>query len=83
HAPHGFFDDLSVTKAIPLHRELNFRLQAEFLNVFNHPVFGIPSGGLSSFSGVQSSSFGLGRVTNGNVNGAFGRVIELRGNVEF
>jgi len=83
HAPHGFFDDLSVTKAIPLHRELNFRLQAEFLNVFNHPVFGIPSGGLSSFSGVQSNSFGLGSVTNGNVNGAFGRVIELRGNVEF
>lgn len=86
HGPHGFFDDLSVTKAIPLHRELNFRLQAEFLNVFNHPVFSVPSvssGGLSSFSGVQSNSFGLGGVTNGNVNGAFGRVIELRGNVEF
>jgi len=75
HAPHGFYQDLSVSKTVPLHEQFRFRLQGEFLNVWNHPVFGGPSGS------IQSTSFGRGGVTN-TLSG-FGRIIELRGNFEF
>ncbi len=79
HGPHAFFQDMSVSKAIPIHRQLNFLLQGEFLNVWNHPVFGNSAGSFNS--SVQSSGFGQGVVTNEGLG--FGRIIELRGNVEF
>ncbi len=81
HGPNGYFQDLSVTKGIPLHHEISMRLQGEFLNVFNHPVFGNTA---NSFDyGVQDNGFGTGTVTNGGANGAFGRIIELRANIDF
>ncbi len=79
HGPHAFFQDLSVSKAIPIHKQLNFLLQGEFLNVWNHPVFGNSAGSFNSY--VQSSGFGQGVVTNEGLG--FGRIIELRGNLEF
>ena len=86
HGPHAFFQDLSVSKSIPIHNEFKFRLQSEFLNVWNHPVFAANYGGNSpafyqSNTSVQSSSFGQGYVTNEGLG--FGRIIELRGNIEF
>ncbi|HEY5215142.1 MAG TPA: TonB-dependent receptor [Acidobacteriaceae bacterium] len=79
HGPHAFFQDLSVSKSIPIHRQLSFLLQGEFLNVWNHPVFGNSAGSFNS--SVQSTGFGQGSITN-EVLG-FGRIIELRGNVQF
>jgi hypothetical protein len=81
HGPHGFYDDVSVTKTVPIRREMNFRIQAEFLNAFNHPVFGNSSSQTSAAgsinSSVQSNSFGLGGISNSS------RLIELRANVDF
>ena len=82
HGPHAFYEDLSLTKAIQIHENVNFRLQSEFLNVWNHPVFGNFTNSEASFNGsVQENGFGTGTVTN--TNNGFGRIIELRANLEF
>lgn len=74
--PHGFYHDLSLSKSVAVHDNMRFRLQGEFLNVWNHPVFGsIPSSMLSG--NVQSTNFGLAQVTNNP------RHIEIRANFEF
>jgi len=73
HGPRYFQDDLSITKAVAIREKLRFNLQGEFLNVFNHPAFGIPD------RGVQDPGFG---VTSGTV-GFGARQIELRANIEF
>ncbi len=71
HGPHQTFDDMSLSKRFPITERIHFVFQGEFLNIFNHPVFG-------NFSpGIQNFSFGTGSVTNAS------RVIELRANVEF
>ncbi len=80
HGPHAFNQDLSLTKAIPIFRELNFNLQGEFLNVWNHPTFGNTS--FSQDAGVQDGSFAQSGLTNANPNG-YGRIIEIRGNINF
>jgi len=64
--------DLSVTKLIPIHESLNFTLQAEFPNVFNHVAWA----GMDT--GVQDTTFG---TTNATANNP--RNIELRGNFQF
>jgi hypothetical protein len=85
HGPRQFYQDLSLTKTIPIHEALRFRLQASFLNAWNHPVFG-DNGGSGFVNGrIQDYGFGLGGVTNessGETPG-FGRVIEIRGNIDF
>jgi hypothetical protein len=62
---------MSVTKSVPIRENLHFSLQAEFLNAFNHPVWGNPSGS------VQSNTFGTASVISAP------RAIELRANIEF
>ncbi len=89
HGPRQFYQDMELTKVFPIHEQMNFNVQASFINVWNHPVFGYangfgpaPNGSASSFqSSVQSTGFGQGGPTNES-NG-FGRVIELRGNFTF
>ncbi|HXY14936.1 MAG TPA: carboxypeptidase-like regulatory domain-containing protein [Terriglobales bacterium] len=86
---HVWNDDLSLTKDVPIHERFRFSLQAEFLNLFNHPNFTTP--GLQPFyfgsTNVQSSSFGQAGLLNftnvptNNNNSA--RVIELRANITF
>lgn len=78
HGPHAFYQDMSVSKAMTIHEQLRFLLQGEFLNVWNHTVFGSTAGSFNNY--VQSTGFGQGGVTN---QGSFGRQIELRGNFEF
>ncbi len=78
HGPHAFYQDMSVSKSIAIHEQFRFQLQGEFLNVWNHTVFGSTAGSFNSY--VQSTGFGQGGVTN---QGNFGRQIELRGNLEF
>lgn len=75
YGPHAFYHDLSLSKAVPIRESLNFKLQGEFLNVWNHPVFGSTPNSFGS--GVQSSSFATASVTNNP------RWIELRANIEF
>jgi hypothetical protein len=83
YGPHGFYNDLSISKAFPVFREVEMKLQAEASNVWNHPVFGSSSGGAISagtFGGggnVQNNGWGTSAPTNG------ARVIELRLNITF
>jgi hypothetical protein len=87
HGPHGFYNDIAVTKSFLVREKYNFRLQSEFINVFNHPVFGNTPFNSSAAaitpttSNVQNNTFS--RVGLTNANGSFGRVIELRANFEF
>ncbi len=79
HGPHQTFDDVSVSKRFPITERIRFVFQAEFLNIFNHPVFANTATGPqgNSAMGVQNFNFGTGAIANGS------RVIELRGNIEF
>lgn len=82
YGPHGFYHDVSLSKTFPIRESLKFRFQSEFLNIWNHPVFGSAPYSFGNVSqtfqnSVQSSSFGTGSVTN------MPRVIELRANIEF
>jgi hypothetical protein len=93
HGPHAFFQDMSISKAVPITERIHFRLQGEFLNVWNHPVFGNPpafgntpgyfdnNAPGSQTAGVQDYGFGQSGVTN--EGGGFGRIIEIRGNIDF
>lgn len=67
-------DDFSLAKTVPITERIQFRLQAEFLNVFNHPNWANPS-----TANVSSSTFGQSGLSN--LNGP--RVIELRANISF
>lgn len=64
--------DISVNKRVQIRESIRFVLQAEFLNAFNHPTFGL--GGL----GVQDLTFG--QSTSGPTGP---RIIEFRANIEF
>ncbi len=90
HGPPQFFQDMELTKRFPIHEALNFNLQASFINLWNHPVFGnadgfgpyVPGAPNPSFdSGVQDFNFGEGSPTNEGVG--FGRLIEMRGTFIF
>ncbi|HVC47095.1 MAG TPA: TonB-dependent receptor [Terracidiphilus sp.] len=90
HGPRQFYQDMELTKVIPIHEAMNFDLQASFINVWNHPVFGnadgfgpyVPGAFNASFdTGVQDYGFGLGSPTN--ENSGFGRLIEFRGTFRF
>lgn len=79
HNPSNFNTDLSLSKLIPVYREMNFKLQGVFLNAFNHVSW---LGLNSSFSGnnsVQSSTFG----TTSALYGIGPRQIEVRASMQF
>jgi hypothetical protein len=62
---------MALSKLIPIKESVAVSLQAEFINVWNHPTWGTPNGSL------QSTSFGTSSVSTG------ARSIELRGNITF
>lgn len=70
--PMWWNDDLSLNKMIPIRESVHFTFQAQFLNVFNHPTFGL--GGLSP----QSLSFAQ---STGGPTGP--RTLELRAYLDF
>jgi len=72
HDPKWITTDMAVTKVIPLHKEMNFTIQGEFINAFNHVAWA----GMDT--GVQDTTFG---TTNTAANGP--RNIEIRGNFRF
>jgi Carboxypeptidase regulatory-like domain len=71
--PRIWNDDMSLSKTVPITERIQFRLQAEFLNVFNHPNWADPN------ANISSSAFGESGLSN--INGP--RVIELRANITF
>jgi hypothetical protein len=74
--PHGFYDDISVSKSVPITERVHFSIQLEMLNAFNHPVFG---NGTSPIGGsILSTSW-----ATATSSGSFGRQLELRGNISF
>src|SRR5581483_5163219 len=89
YGPHGFFQDISVTKNVPISERFHFNLQAVFLNAWNHPVFGQ---GVSPISGNPRSG-GIATTGSASVNPvsntgtsadrSFARQIELRANIIF
>lgn len=89
HGPPQFYQDMELTKRFPIHETMNFNVQAAFLNLWNHAVFGnadgfgpAPNGSASSFqTSIQSFGFGQSQPTNESLG--FGRLIELRGNFVF
>ena len=76
HMPTAFSQNLALTKVVPIKERLSFNMQGEFINVWNHPVFGNTFNSLTS-SSVQSTSFMRAPVTNTP------RAIELRANLIF
>ena len=87
YGPHQTFNDSSLSKYIAITERVRFSLQAEFLNVFNHPTFGW-RGNLSSQNNVQSSNFGTGVMATGasctaGTPSCGARQIELRANIQF
>jgi Carboxypeptidase regulatory-like domain len=90
YGPHNTYDDISITKHIPITEAVHFSLQAEMLNAFNHPTFGpgATNGGVNfGWNAIQSAAFGVN--SNGPVNpyttspNGGAREIELRANIEF
>ena len=71
HGPHIFTQNMALSKLIPIREAVALNLQAEFINVWNHPTWGTPSGSLTS------TSFGTSSIYTG------ARQIELRGNITF
>jgi hypothetical protein len=71
HGPNVFTQNMALSKLIPIKENVAVNLQAEFINVWNHPTWGTPSGTL------QSTSFGTASIVTA------ARQIELRGNITF
>ena len=86
---HVWNDDTSLSKIVSINERWKFTLQAEFLNLFNHPNFTTPGQGpfYTGSTNVQNPSFGQAGLLNftnvatNNNNSA--RVIELRANISF
>lgn len=74
YGPKGFYQDMMVTKNVPISERVRFNIQAAFLNAWNHPVFG----------NGTNPAVGGSVLTNGFTNTGSGpRNIELRANIIF
>lgn len=83
HGPHGWFDDIAITKDFPITERWRFTFQTELLNAFNHPVFGQSTTPIGS--SVKSTSWGTVGFNDPRAGGisGFTRQIEFRGNITF
>lgn len=80
YGPHGFFFDMSLTKVMPITERWTFTFQTQFLNAFNHPVFG--QGTTPVGANVRSS--GWATATGQTFSGGVGpRQIEFRAKISF
>jgi hypothetical protein len=81
YGPHWFNADLSINKSIPIRESIRATLQAQMLNVFNHPAFGMT--GTNPLS-AQALNFAQSTAT-GSTTGLIttARRIEIRANIEF
>ena len=79
--PRGVYDNISISKTIPITERWRFSIQMEMLNAFNHPVFGNNTNPIGA--NILSTSFATTGTQNGTFVSGFGRVLELRGNITF
>jgi hypothetical protein len=56
YGPTFFSWDAAIQKEIPIHEQARFTFQMEWLNAFNHPVFGVGTTSLTSTSFGQTTS---------------------------
>jgi hypothetical protein len=88
HGPNERYVDMAVSKNLPVTERLKVKLQAEFLNAFNHPVFGVLGGStmnvVSSGFGVVTGTIGPNSVGSQVVaGGTAARQIQVRANIQF
>ncbi len=62
-----------MNKSIPIRESIHFTLQAQMLNVFNHPTFAL--------GGLGATALNFSQVTGTSQSQA--RRIEFRANIEF
>lgn len=79
HGPSFFNTDISLNKVFPIHESMALKIQASFLNAFNHPnwitgSFGAPGYLLSASSGLTTPSASYAGNT---------RVIQFRTELDF
>ena len=88
YGPRQTFVDMAVSKNTPITERVKFKLQANFLNAFNHPVFGNAAGGtmnvVGSGFGVVTGTIGPNTVGTQTVaGGTSARQIQVRGQIQF
>jgi hypothetical protein len=84
YGPHVFTQNMALSKLIPIKEGVALSLQAEFINVWNHPTWGTPTGNALN---LQQTSFGTSNVFTPSMyspsTSSGARQIELRGNITF
>ena len=79
--------DSSLQKRFKITERLALNFRAAAYNLFNHPVFSNPSGGIGSLTGSSPVNGGFGRITSILNDGAVGtgapRRIEFMFRAEF
>jgi hypothetical protein len=88
YGPRQTYADMAISKEVPITERVRFKFQAEFLNAFNHPVFGYSAGQtigvLGSTFGSVTGTVGANTVGTQTVSGATAaRQIEFRAHIEF
>ena len=88
HGPHETFVDMAVSKNLPITERVRLKFQAEFLNAFNHPVFGVFGGStmnvVNSGFGIVTGTIGPNTVGTQTVaGGTSARQIQVRANLQF
>jgi hypothetical protein len=85
YGPRQTFVDLAVSKNVQITERVRFKLQANLLNAFNHPVFGNPAGNVqNSGFGVVTGTVGPNTVGTQTVSGGTSaRQIQIRAQIEF
>jgi len=82
YGPHGFYQDVMVTKYVPITERVKFNIQSVFLNAWNHPVFanfGVPISGNPRSSGIFTAT----GANSNPISNIGSRQIELRANIVF
>ncbi len=59
HGPRGFYSDVSVVKKFPIHERFNAQFRTDFFNIFNHPVYALPSNCIDCSGGSNGKITGL------------------------
>ena len=61
--PDFIWSDFYLTKWFPLTDHVKLRFEGQFFNVFNHPIFGLPSMVLAGIPEKPSTQTGFGALT--------------------
>jgi len=88
YGPRQTFVDMAVSKNVAITERVRLKIQANFINAFNHPVFGNTPGGtmsvVGSGFGVVTGTVGPNTVGTQTVSGGTSaRQIQIRGQIQF